>query len=182
MCPRGFGTAWPITSARPAKTIDGQLARLVCLRSARISQSASTSGISSHVDGPDLTSDAPGSLIMDAGSIASESTDPSAVAQSKGLYHLSEEGVKLADHTPYQRKIIERYYRNFDSIQFQRLSELATDLYLAEGKKRDRLWTRVEESLRKLEFPEPRVAILMQKRDPALLVEVLKELERGSEA
>jgi len=88
----------------------------------------------------------------------------------------------LADHTPYQRKIIERYYRNFDSIQFQRLSELATDLYLAEGKKRDRLWTRVEESLRKLEFPEPRVAILMRKRDPALLVEILKELERGSEA
>jgi hypothetical protein len=103
-------------------------------------------------------------------------------ARSRGFKHLSEEGVKLADHTPYQRKIIERYYRNFDSIQFQRLSELATDLYLAEGKKRDRLWTRVEESLRKLEFPEPRVAILMRKRDPALLVEILKELERGSEA
>lgn len=119
---------------------------------------------------------------MEAGSIASESTDPSAVARSKGLYSFSEEGAKLADYTPYQRKIIDRYYKNFDSIQFQRLSELATDLYLAEGKKRDRLWTRVEENLRKLEFPEPRVAILMQKRDPALLVEILKELERGSEA
>ena len=40
----------------------------------------------------------------------------------------------MADHTPYQRKIIERYYKNFDAITFQRLSELATDLYLAEGK------------------------------------------------
>jgi hypothetical protein len=98
------------------------------------------------------------------------------------IKHLSEEGVKLADHTPYQRKIIDRYYKNFDAIQFQRLSELATDLYLAEGKKRDRLWNRVEESLRKLEFPEPRIAILMQKRDPALLVEILKELERGAGA
>ena len=76
----------------------------------------------------------------------------------------------MADHTPYQRKIIDRYYKNLDAIQFQRLSELATDLYLAEGKKRDRLWSRVEESLRKLEFPEPRIALLLQKRDPALLV------------
>jgi hypothetical protein len=83
----------------------------------------------------------------------------------------------LADHTPYQRKIIDRYYKNFDAIAFQRLSELATELYLAEGKKRDRLWKRVEESLRKLEFPEVRIALLLEKGDPALLVEILKELE-----
>ncbi len=85
----------------------------------------------------------------------------------------------MADYTPYQRKLINRYYKNLDAIQFQRLSELATDLYLAEGKKRDRLWTRVEDSLRKLEFPENRIALLLQKRDPALLVGVLKELESG---
>ena len=36
----------------------------------------------------------------------------------------------MADYTPYQQKIIKRYYRNFDAIKFQRLSELATDLYL----------------------------------------------------
>ena len=86
----------------------------------------------------------------------------------------------MAEHTPYQRKIIDRYYKNLDAIQFQRLSELATDLYLAEGKKRDRLWTRVEESLRKLEFPEARIALLLQKRDPALVVGILKELESGA--
>lgn len=86
----------------------------------------------------------------------------------------------MADHTPYQRKIIERYYKNLDTIQFQRLSELATDLYLSEGRKRDRLWARVAEGLRKLEFPEARIALLLEKRDPALLVGVLKELESGS--
>ncbi len=86
----------------------------------------------------------------------------------------------MADYTPYQRKIIDRYYKNLDAIQFQRLSELATDLFLAEGKKRDRLWTRVEESLRKVEFPEARIALLLQRRDPALLVGILKELESGS--
>jgi hypothetical protein len=85
----------------------------------------------------------------------------------------------MADYTPYQQKIIRRYYKNFDAIKFQRLSELATELYLSEGKKRERLWDQVGESLRKLEFPETRIAHLLQKRDPALLVGILKELEGG---
>ncbi len=83
----------------------------------------------------------------------------------------------MADHTPYQRKIIDRYYKNLDAIMYQRLSELATELYLADGKKLDRLWAQVESSLRKLEFPEHRIAALMKHRDPALVVTVLKELE-----
>jgi len=90
------------------------------------------------------------------------------------------EGIRVADHTPFQRKIINRYYKNFDAIKHQRLSELATELYLAEGKKLDRLWIQVETSLRKLEFPEPRIAELVRKRDPALLVEILKELDKSS--
>jgi hypothetical protein len=86
----------------------------------------------------------------------------------------------MADHTPYQRKIIDRYYKNFDAIKHQRLSELATDLYLAEGKKLERLWVQVESSLRKLEISEPRISELRQRRDPALLVAILKELETKS--
>jgi hypothetical protein len=83
----------------------------------------------------------------------------------------------MADHTPYQQKIIKRYYQNFDSIKAQRLSDLVTDLYLAEGKKRDRLWTQVAEILEKLEFPSTRIAHLLNKKEPALLTGVLKELE-----
>ena len=67
----------------------------------------------------------------------------------------------MTDYSPYQKKIIDRYYKNFDAIKHQQLSELATELYLAEGKKKDRLWKRVEESLRKLEFPESRIAHLL---------------------
>ena len=84
----------------------------------------------------------------------------------------------MADYSPYQKKIINRYYKNFDAIKHQQLSELATELYLAEGKKKDRLWKRVEESLRKLEFPESRIAHLLARRDPALLVGVLAELDQ----
>ncbi len=83
----------------------------------------------------------------------------------------------MADYSPYQRKIIERYYKNFDSIKLQQLFDWATDLYLAQGKKRERLWSQVADSLRKLEFPEGRIAHLLDKRDPALLVGILKELE-----
>jgi hypothetical protein len=83
----------------------------------------------------------------------------------------------MADLTPYQQKIVKRYYQNFDALKLQRLSELATELYLAEGKKRDRVWKQVEDCLTRLEFPTSRIEHLMQKRDPAMLPGILKELE-----
>ncbi len=83
----------------------------------------------------------------------------------------------MADFSPYQQKIIKRYYNNYDSIQSQKLAEMVTEIYLAEGKKLDRLWTRVGEMLTKLEFPATRIAHLLEKRDPALLAGVMKELE-----
>jgi hypothetical protein len=83
----------------------------------------------------------------------------------------------VADFSPYQQKIIKRYYNQSDSIHYQRLAELVTELYLAEGKKIDRLWKQVGEILTKFEFPPTRIAHLLEKRDPALLAVVLKELE-----
>jgi hypothetical protein len=83
----------------------------------------------------------------------------------------------MADFSPYQQKIIKRYYNNFDAIQTQRLAELVTELYLSEGKKRDRLWKQVGDSLTKLKFPESRINHLLEKRDPALLPGILNELQ-----
>ncbi len=84
----------------------------------------------------------------------------------------------MANHSPYQQKIIKRYYNNYDAIQSQKLAEMVTELYLAEGdKKRDRLWARVAETLTKLEFPAARIEHLLAKKDPALLAGVMKELE-----
>ena len=45
------------------------------------------------------------------------------------------------DYSNYQKKIIKRFYDNREGIDSQRLSEIASDLYLAEGKKKDRLWS-----------------------------------------
>ncbi len=83
----------------------------------------------------------------------------------------------MADHSPYQQKIIKRYYNNYDGIQHQRLSELIGDIYLSEGKKLDRLWKNVGDLLRKMEFPASRIDHLLAARDPKLLPGVLKELE-----
>ena len=41
--------------------------------------------------------------------------------------------------SPAQQKIIKRYYAQGDTIHIQKLAELTTDLYLAEGKKKDKL-------------------------------------------
>lgn len=83
----------------------------------------------------------------------------------------------MADYSPYQQKIIKRYYNNYDGIQAQRLAEMVTELYLSEGKKRERLWTQVASALTKLKFPESRIQHLMQVKDPALLPGILQELE-----
>jgi hypothetical protein len=85
----------------------------------------------------------------------------------------------MTDHTPYQKNIIKRYYEHFDAIKRQQLAEIITEIYLAEGKRRDRLWKRVETILRTVGFPETRIALLMERRDPEYLTEVLKEIERG---
>lgn len=83
----------------------------------------------------------------------------------------------MADYSPYQKKIINRYYRNYDAIKQQRLAELVTEIYLAEGKKLERLWKQVADILTSVEFPASRIEHLLARRDPALLAGVLKELE-----
>ena len=80
-------------------------------------------------------------------------------------------------YTPYQQKIIKRYYDNADAINLQKLAELVTDLYLAEGKKRDGLWKRIAAAMQKLKVPEQRIKHIVEKNDPQLLANLVKELQ-----
>jgi hypothetical protein len=81
------------------------------------------------------------------------------------------------DFTPHQQKIIQRYYDNQDVIQLQRLAELVGELYLSEGKKRQRLWTNVIGAMQRLGVPQSRIDHLRQQDNPALVAQVVKELE-----
>ena len=83
----------------------------------------------------------------------------------------------MADLTPYQQKVIKRYYDNQDVLQRQRLAELVSELYLAEGKKRQRAWQAAAAAMQKLGIPQARIDHLLQQNNPALIAEVVKELE-----
>ena len=56
----------------------------------------------------------------------------------------------MAKRSSYQQRVIRNYYENQDAILLQRLGDLVTDLYLAEGQARARLWKRVATTLEKL--------------------------------
>jgi hypothetical protein len=83
----------------------------------------------------------------------------------------------MADFTPYQQKIIKRYYDNQDTLARQRLAELVSELYLSTGKKRERVWASVVSAMQKLGVPPSRIDHLRRQDNPALIAEVVKELE-----
>jgi hypothetical protein len=82
----------------------------------------------------------------------------------------------MEDYTRHQQGIIKRYYQNFDQITWQKLSDLVGDLFLAEGKKRDKLWQSAQTYMEKLEIPKDRIAHILAKKDPQLLAGLVKEL------
>lgn len=84
----------------------------------------------------------------------------------------------MPDFTPHQQKIIKRYYDNQDTLQLQRLAELVGELYLANGKKRQGVWTRIVTAMQKLGVPQTRIDHLRQQDKAELVAEVVKELSQ----
>ncbi len=82
----------------------------------------------------------------------------------------------MAERTRYQEKVIRNYYQNQDAILLQRLGEQVTNLYLAEGKARQKLWKTIHTSLEKLKVPASRIEQLVKQDDAALLAKLLEEL------
>lgn len=82
----------------------------------------------------------------------------------------------MVERSKYQQKIIKNYYENADQIALQRLSELVTELYLAEGKARARHWKSITGALTKLKIPATRIEHLQKRDDPALLAKLVEEL------
>jgi hypothetical protein len=82
----------------------------------------------------------------------------------------------MAKHSTYQDRIIRNYYQNQDDIMLQKLGDLATDLYLAEGKAKDRLWKRVAAALKNLKIPDDQIQHLVRSDNPTLVANLLKKL------
>ena len=83
----------------------------------------------------------------------------------------------LENYTRYQQGIIKRYYSNRDAIQLQKLGEQVTELYLAEGKKREKLWKTLAATLQKLGVPQARIDHIVKSNDPKLVANLVTELQ-----
>jgi len=82
----------------------------------------------------------------------------------------------MAERSKYQENIIKNYYKNAGAIGLQRLSELVTDLYLAEGKARAGVWKKIQATLEKLKVPASRIEHVVKADNPTLLAKLLEEL------
>ncbi len=82
----------------------------------------------------------------------------------------------MKEYTPYQEGIIRRYYKNRQVLAFQKLEELAADLYLADTeRKRSSLWKRVEKAMSNLNVPPKVAGYILSTRDPEILARNLKD-------
>ena len=102
-------------------------------------------------------------------------TSDDTVATPVGAFHPHETHA-VAELTKYQQSIVKNYYANLDTALLQRLGEQVTDLYLAEGRTRDRLWTRIVASLAKLGVPQARIDALRGSDDARRLAALVQEL------
>ncbi len=74
------------------------------------------------------------------------------------------------EYSDYQKGIISDYYGNLDTIMLQKLSELVSELYVAETpSKQDRLWQRVYKAMIQLKIPPAIIDHIMQERDVQIL-------------
>lgn len=71
------------------------------------------------------------------------------------------------EYSRTQRKIIDRYYQNEDTIVATRLAEIVSDMALAAGdeKKLERLWKRAEQALARTKLNPAEVRTVLARRD-----------------
>jgi hypothetical protein len=80
------------------------------------------------------------------------------------------------EYSQYQKNVINNYYGNLDTIMLGKLSELISELYLAEtDAKRDRLWERVHKAMLNLKIPLAIINHIMTKKDVKILAQNLND-------
>jgi len=82
----------------------------------------------------------------------------------------------VAKRSSYQQRVIKNYYENREAISLQRLQELVTELYLAEGKKRDKHWKSIAGHLEKLGVKKEQIDHLVGQDNPQLIAKFIEKL------
>ena len=84
----------------------------------------------------------------------------------------------LKDYTPYQKGVIRRHYEHSRPIALQKLGEIVSDLYLAEGERRKKqLWARAEKALEKFEGARIRKERILAEHDLEALAALVSDLQ-----
>ena len=84
------------------------------------------------------------------------------------------------DLSRHQEKIVKRYYQNQDTIQSTKLSEIVTELWLAEDEKaKTKLWGRAQVALMRLGVDATRVAKVVNERDAEALAKLVQQADQG---
>jgi len=82
----------------------------------------------------------------------------------------------MTERTRYQQNLIRNYYENRDAIALQRAQELITELYLSEGKKRQKYWESLAGHSQKLGVKDDVIAHLRKQDDPQLVAQIIQKL------
>jgi hypothetical protein len=76
----------------------------------------------------------------------------------------------------YQQRVVKNYYQNREGIALQRVQELVTDLYLAEGKARDQHWRNLATHLEALGVKKKQIDHLVAQDSPELVANLVNKL------
>jgi hypothetical protein len=81
----------------------------------------------------------------------------------------------MENYTRYQQSIIRNHYKNQDNVSLQRAQELLTDLYLTEGKKKEKVWDSLFNHLEKIGIPAAQIAHLKEAKNPELVAKIIEK-------
>jgi hypothetical protein len=84
----------------------------------------------------------------------------------------------MPQRSRYQEKIIKNYYENREAISLQRVQELVTELYLTEGKVREKHWKNLAAHLEKLGVAKVTIDHLLAQQNPELVAKVVEDLAK----
>ena len=88
----------------------------------------------------------------------------------------SDELMAKQEYSAYQKDVISNYYNNLSAISLGKLSELVSELFLAENDtKRAKLWERAQKAMVNLKIPPAIVSHIMTKKDVKILAKNLNE-------
>jgi len=80
------------------------------------------------------------------------------------------------ERSKYQQQVISNYYDNLDTIMLGKLSELVTELYLADSPaKKKRLWQRAHKAMIKLKVAPAIVNHIMARENVEILAKNLQD-------